>query len=365
MKLHGRTTQPEDLDQCLVLLRDRFLYREDQLKDLREMWFTLLSRDIGRSAVLFDEAEPRRILAFGISAALRQIRFDNILRDKAPFIARTLLDEWSSDRQPFLDEREYAFENASDGLNAFVLHNGISEVVNVLDLPNMLSRLSEAFITRYAGCRLRAIAHEPFGLPPEFGIDLGMQLIQYDPEHHRKIAECPADRRPSIVIMTREQAQRHPGNLALNALFLRFSPPRFSLNTIERGLLRFAVEGESDLRIADFLKIAPRTLKKRWGDIYLAMEPVTGARRGELCGHRGAEARRHVLRYIRQHPEELHAYTHPAVKEHGPDVAAASGTGRSYVLANGTRRPTSLHARRAPRSLPVGNPNILDLRCVP
>jgi hypothetical protein len=32
------------------------------------MWVALLSRDIARSAVVFDDAEPCRILAFGISA---------------------------------------------------------------------------------------------------------------------------------------------------------------------------------------------------------------------------------------------------------------------------------------------------------
>jgi DNA-binding CsgD family transcriptional regulator len=328
LKLHGRTTQPEDLDQCLILLRDKFLYREDQLNHLRAMWFTLLSRDIGRSAVVFDEAEPQRILAFGISAALSRERFDNVLRDKAPFIARTLLDEWLSDRKPFLDDRECASENASDGLSVFVLNNGISEVVNVLNLPNMLSRMSENLITQYSGCQLRAVAHEAFGVPPEFAIDLGMQFVDYAPEHHRGLADCPADLKPSIVIVTREQAQKHPGNIALNALFLRFNPPRFSLNAIERRLLRFAVEGESDVRIADFLKIAPRTLKKRWADIYLKMESVTGVQRGELSGRRGAEVRRHVLRYIRQHPQELHAYAHPASKLQAAEALNASGTGK-------------------------------------
>jgi hypothetical protein len=68
VKLLGRTTQPEDIDQCIDALRDRFLYREDQLGQLRAMWVALLSRDIARSAVVFDDAEPCRILAFGISA---------------------------------------------------------------------------------------------------------------------------------------------------------------------------------------------------------------------------------------------------------------------------------------------------------
>ncbi len=84
-----------------------------------------------------------------------------MLRDRAAFIAKTLLAEWTAGREPFLDEREYAYGNASDGLNVVVLHNGISEVLSASALPNVL-RLSENFVTQYAGCRLRALIHESF-----------------------------------------------------------------------------------------------------------------------------------------------------------------------------------------------------------
>jgi hypothetical protein len=67
------------------------------------------------------------------------------------------------------------------------------------------------------------------------------------------------------------------------------------------------MEGLPDDEIADISEIAPRTLKKRWADIYAAMEPVTGLSPGGEDGRRGTEVRRHVLRHVRQHPEELHA----------------------------------------------------------
>ena len=107
------------------------------------MWLALLSRDIARSAVVFDEAEPRRILAFGISAPLKQARFDDVLRDRVAYIAKSLLEEWLSGQEPFLDEREFAAANASAGLNIFVLHNGLSEKLDSNSLPNVLSKLSE------------------------------------------------------------------------------------------------------------------------------------------------------------------------------------------------------------------------------
>ena len=109
MKLLGRTTQPEDLNQCLETLRDRFLYSDAQLQTLRGMWSGLLSCDIARSAVVIDESEPRRIVAFGIAAPIKQSRFDDIFSDhSSPFITRKLLEEWRSARDPFLDEQEYA-----------------------------------------------------------------------------------------------------------------------------------------------------------------------------------------------------------------------------------------------------------------
>ena len=308
MKLLGRTTQPEDIDQCLQILRDRFLYSEDERKQLRALWVELISRDIARSAVVYSESEPRHVLAFGIGAPIKQSRYDDILRDRTPFIAKTLLTEWTAGRAPFLDEDEYASANASDGLNVFVLHNGIAEVLSANALPSILLRLSENFVTQYAGCRLNAIVNEAFGVPPEFALDHGLQVIEYAQEYQRRILICPVDRIPLIGRMSREHAEQRPGHLTMNMLFLRFAPPRFSFNAEERRLLRYAVEGESDLRIADLLQIARRTLKKRWAQIYLAMETVTGIPSGGFSGHRGAEARRHVLRYIRQHPEELHAY---------------------------------------------------------
>jgi DNA-binding CsgD family transcriptional regulator len=309
VKLLGRTTQPEDIDRCMYAVRDRFLYDDEQLKHLRSLWATLLFRDIARSAVVFDEADPRRILAFGIAAPLKQSRFDDIFRDRAAYITNSLLEECMAGKEPFLDEREYAAANASSGLSTFVLQNSISESLNTSSFTNVLSKLSETFVSQYAGCRLRAIAHEAFGVPPEFAIDLGLQVIEHAQPPNHRFPDCPPDRKPSyIAFMTHEQAEQRPGNLTMNTLFLRFAPPLFSFKATERRLLRFAIEGESDERIAALLQIAPRTLKKRWSEIYIATEAVTGVPSGGMGGRRGAEARRHVLRYIRQHPEELHAY---------------------------------------------------------
>ena len=71
----------------------------------------------------------------------------------------------------------------------------------------------------------------------------------------------------------------------------------------------------ADAVIAELLTIAPATLKKRWARIYETMETVLEANSRGENGHRGAEAWRHVVHYVRHHPEELHphrAQTSPA-----------------------------------------------------
>lgn len=338
MKLLGRTTQPEDLDQCLDLLRDHFLYNDGQVRNLRAMWCALLVRDIARSAVVFDESEPSRILAFGVAAPVKQSRFNEILQDQSPFITRALLEEWLAARDPFLSEREYAAANASDGLNIFTLNNGLSDVIPSSAFANVLSKLSETFVTQYTGSNLKAFVHESFGVPREFAIDLGLKWIDYSDVHQHQLNSCPPSRKPSIVTMAREHAEEHPGNLTLNILFLRFTPPIFAFDPIERRLLRFAIEGESDLRISELLNMAPRTLKKRWAKIYLVMEQAIGVGSGGLLGHRGAEARRHVLRYIRQHPEELHSCVISEVVNRG-DRSISDPKRALTMQANGPQAP--------------------------
>ncbi len=308
MKLLGRTTRPTDLDRCLELVRDRFLYDDAALVDLKAMWQSVIDRDVGRSAVVFESDRPERVLAFGVSAAVSDARLASIVANAAPFIGRSLLDAWRLGDDPFLDEPSFAKANARDGLSVVVIHNGFDETIEPRFLPDALSVMSENFVNMHTGSNLKIVMHEAFGIPADIAIDLGMRITRYSAGHEALIASVPPDRTPIITTMTRAYAEQHPGNLVMAQTFLRFSPPQCDLSGAERRLLRLALEGTPDDVVADVLQIAPRTLKKRWADVYARMERVTGIAPGGGGGRRGAEIRRHVLRYVRQHPEEMHAY---------------------------------------------------------
>jgi DNA-binding CsgD family transcriptional regulator len=308
MKLLGRNTRPTDLDQCAEIVRDRFLYERADLVALKDMWQTVLDRDVGRSVVLYESSDPQRVLAFGISAAVKDARLATITVNPAPFVGKRLLDAWRSGDDPFLDESAFAVANAHDGLSVIVMHNGIDDAIARTHLHDALSVLTETFVALHTGSNMKVIVHEAFGVSAEFALDLGLHITPYATEHDALLGSVPAGSMPILLSTTRTEAERRRGNLIMAQTFLRFSTPQCDLQGADRRLLRLALEGTPDETIADILQIAPRTLKKRWADVYARMECVTRIPPGGEGGRRGGEIRRHVLRYVREHPEELHAY---------------------------------------------------------
>ena len=98
------------------------------------------------------------------------------------------------------------------------------------------------------------------------------------------------------------------GNIA--SLFV-YTAPRFYFSRSERVLLQHALMGETCEQLAASLSISPWTVKKRWHAIYDRVTDVDpellppSIAYGAHASSRGAERRRHLLNYLRQHLEEL------------------------------------------------------------
>jgi DNA-binding CsgD family transcriptional regulator len=296
--LQFRTARPEDLDQCLKLACDRALYDDAHLLDLRAMWLDIISRDVGGSNVVFADDDPGRVLGFSVSTVVDHQWFDDIRTGRARPAGFRLLQQWRAGQPPFLGESALAEANGKGGINVFVTHVGIFDFGDSVRTAAIVSSLAEAFVAQYAASNMRGFVCEAAGVSPKLAAAAGFNVRDRGPE-------------PVIVSLTRTAAREQPGNLTIYQLFLRFQPPRFRFDATERRILRLSLEGESDETIAKLLTVAPRTLKKRWARIYLAMERTIGIHAGGADGHRGAEARRHVLHYLRRHPEELHPYREP------------------------------------------------------
>jgi len=311
VRLRCRTTRPSDLDQCVAIAADGCLYDRSALVALRTMWLDLLVCDVARSAVVVKAESPERIVAFGIAAAVERRRFDVLKAGCEPFVARRMVHEWCAGGKPFLNEQQYANANAGDGVNVFAFPLGVNvDAVDTSDeetARTVFVALVEAFGKQHAGLNVSTFAQELFGWFPKLSRDAEPTIRFYDGTYEERIAQVPVDRRPFLLLKTRTEIERQPTH-AWASTFLRPEAPRFAFKAELRRLLRHALEDESDDALSDVLSLSTAALKKRWLRIYEAMQSVLPSGAQQDCGRRGGESRRHVIRYLREHPEELHPY---------------------------------------------------------
>jgi len=86
------------------------------------------------------------------------------------------------------------------------------------------------------------------------------------------------------------------------------APPRLGLWPGEQTLLARALDGQTDEEAAFGLGLSLSSVKKRWNGIYArvaAADPTLLPVWAPDGVWRGVEKRRHLLQYLRGHPEEL------------------------------------------------------------
>ena len=99
-------------------------------------------------------------------------------------------------------------------------------------------------------------------------------------------------------------AKDSEGSLVSQAFI--YTAPCFYFKPHEQELLCHALIGYSDDELADPLGVSLAAVRKRWAAIYervAAIDPDLLPSAGD--GTRGAEKRRDLLAYLRDHPEEL------------------------------------------------------------
>jgi len=179
----------------------------------------------------------------------------------------------------------------------------------------ILEKQGEALHLALRGYHIKEFLAEPIGREmSKWMLDAGARIRHGYPNCSRRIAfpKPELSRRPLLVGLTRQEALTHSGgNIA--SLFI-YTAPRFHFSRSERALLERALVGETCEQLAASLCVSTWTVKKRWHAIYdrvtdvdneLLPPPVAYAAQ---AGSRGAERRRHLLNYLRQHLEELRPY---------------------------------------------------------
>jgi DNA-binding CsgD family transcriptional regulator len=305
-----------DLADCHALHKSLGLpYDRASWRILTEMWRASLSNETMQLLLVEDRSQllSSRIVSFNTAFFVTDEFCSEARSALPPYLSVELARRYLSRQFPLLNRQQIGRANAHDGLNVLMCfggweHDGLSreEFLAVREKQN------EAFRLALSGYHVKEFLADPIGEEAlQWMAGAGVRVRRDYSNYFRKhrLPTPRSSRRPWLVGLTKEEAFSHPGsNIA--GLFV-YTPPRFHFNLSEQALLCHALVGETCEDVAASLFISPWTVKKRWHAIYervsdvdtdLLPPPIAG---GLHTTSRGAERRRHLLCYLRQHPEEL------------------------------------------------------------
>ena len=271
--------------------------------------------------VVEDRARPVdwRVVSFGAFVFVSDEFCSEARSRLPPYLGVELARLYLSRELPVLNREQVARANGGEGLNVLMCFEGLAQDRFSFEQFLMIrGKQSEALHLALSGYHVKEFLADQIGEEPlQWMLDAGTRLRRDYRNCFRKsgFPEPESSRRPWLVGLTRDEALAHPGsNIA--SLFI-YSPPRFHFNRSQRMLLQHALMGETCETLAKSLSLSPWTVKKRWHAIYDRVDDVdsellpASSAYSAHASSRGAERRRHLLNYLRQHLEELRPYEPP------------------------------------------------------
>jgi DNA-binding CsgD family transcriptional regulator len=258
-------------------------------------------------------AYPASIEGIGLSVFVTDAFVDEILEHPRPYLAETFFDRMVEGRSPVLSRSEERAANSSSGLNVLVVHFGRRDPDMAHERARrVLQAGSAAFYFAHAGYRVKTLVNEVFGgQEAQYMNAGGFQMIEAFRKPSRpELAGVLPEHWPYLFAMRREWIA--PG--AVNQLAFLFHPltPQLGLSASEQSVLLRALLNESDQQVAEGAGITVDAVKKTWRRLYermtLRAPHVLGTEAPGQAPGRSTEKRRHLLEYMRTHPEELRPF---------------------------------------------------------
>jgi hypothetical protein len=313
--LMAREGGVRDLAGCQSIHEScRLPYPEACARVLPEIWRTLISGAAMHLFLVENRARPfgSRLVSFSATVFVTDLFCLEALTTLPPNLGAEVARRYLSRESPVLNREQVARANAGEGLNVMSCFEGWQH--DALSRDQILAvreKQSEAFHIAHGGYRVKEFIAEPIGEDAlRWMVESGAHLRRDYAADFRKL-RVPMPRssqRPWLVGLKKEEAFARPGSY-LSSFFVH-TPPRFHFNRSEQTLLRQALMGKTCEELAASLFISAWTVKKRWRAIYdrvadVDPELVLPVANGPDATLRGAERRRHLLHYLRQHLEEL------------------------------------------------------------
>lgn len=310
-RLRYRPIFRRDLAESFELLPPWLGLDDELARGLPALWERLVDEPSMVSGVLEDLALPlgQRIQAWGVTMIIPETLVRALALDREPraFVARDIYAALIDGSFKPMSDREIGIANTRGTLTMIILHFSQRDYdISSPYVHSVITVANDAFRAFHDGYNMQAIYYETGVINHPVPVSSGFEPHRYADQE--QIAHLPAERRPALYGLTREQARsRLPGSPARNAF--EHQPPLFRFSASQRRLLWHALFDDSDETLMPLLGVSVHGLKKLWRGIYERIEDrmpeFFGSAGGDDDGKRGPEKRRQVLAYVRQRPEEL------------------------------------------------------------
>jgi hypothetical protein len=293
------------------------------IKDLAPAWLRLLGSE-GMQAVVYEEVDGTHVTAWGLGVGVF-VKDDFIREIKAPpliWYGPELARRVMRGDSPLLSDKEVRDANSREGLNLLVWESGpCMEYAKRADVYHLMGK---TYIECFGGYLLKEMITSQMESAERlrWSIDAGGML--WNATEGRYVTKWGSDaaqicKEPHIVGLTRELEAARPGSWV--GVLFNYHPPLLFFSRGEQRLLLSALPGRTDKELSDELGISPLTVKHLWRSIYnrassrlpeLTQDSPTSS---AGVAPRGKEKKRHLLAYLREHPEELRPVSRKLIQQ--------------------------------------------------
>ena len=320
MGIRYRCMRFGDIPECVRLVAAHPLLGPrygDAIKDLPGAWRRLLNNEWFSANALFEQTEGthERVRGVAISVFVTDEFFQEAKTPPYFWLGPELTQRIAQGRSPLLTEKQVAEANSREGLNLVIWQSGVH--------PDDVKRSEAwqvgvgAFLECHRGFRLNECILQA-ETPEHFVGILNVGNILYgnsnaDDPGSRRLDPQQAAIEPHLAGLPREVALKQVGSWG--GMVFRYQPPILGFSRSEQRLLSAALDGGTDEEVSDVLGVSLFGVKKMWREIYVRVtdqlpELIPGQSSGEQSSQvRGREKRRHLVAYLREHPEELRPYS--------------------------------------------------------
>jgi hypothetical protein len=299
----------DDLEGCKSLLKD-----EDCFKASPEVWDAMIpawegaiSTGLADTWIVFedlDEPKADQLQGFGFSIMVRDVFVERLRSGAKAFAAGMLYGPTGFSRDFILSAREIARDNALGRLNLLVLHNALkhrepSDPRLAKSIPVGLA----SFQFSHAGYNLQNILWEVHGLHFLSAlVPAGYSLID-DFSAQASVQKTAESKRP--FLLAQERGLQSPIGYSLESSLLNTrKTPALGLSPGQKRLLQYALLDMDDHQIQVTLGKSGDSVKQTWRGIFEKF-----FRWKDSVGQpRPSAPRREILRYLRQHMEEIRPF---------------------------------------------------------